>query len=182
MSTEVKISTSAKNYANSLLQVGKDGVMSYDDILNDLNTVKEIVSSSTELTQVMENPAVSDNTKYEILDSVFSGQINDKLINFLKVLIDKNRFYELNQIIEAYSYEVDEIHNVKRVEVVSAVEISDDRKQRLVEKLQNKLQKTVIPNWNVDKDIIGGLIIRIGDDLVDNSLRNKLENLSKNII
>ena len=91
-------------------------------------------------------------------------------------------FYELNQIVEAYSYEVDEIHNVKRVEVVSAVEISDDRKQRLVEKLQNKLQKTVIPNWNVDIDIIGGLIIRIGDDVVDNSLRNKLENLSKNII
>ena len=67
-------------------------------------------------------------------------------------------------------------------EVISAVEISDDRKQKLVEKLQNKLQKTVIPNWNVDKDIIGGLIIRIGDDVVDNSLRNKLENLSKNII
>ena len=97
-------------------------------------------------------------------------------------MIDKNRFYELNQIVEAYSCEVDEIHNVKRVEVISAVEISDDRKQRLVEKLQNKLQKTVIPNWNVDKDIIGGLIIRIGDDVVDNSLRNKLENLSKNII
>lgn len=182
MSTEVKISTSAKNYANSLLQVGKDGVMSYDDILNDLNIVKETVASSKELVQAMENPAIANNTKYEILNNVFSNQINEKITSFLKILIDKNRFSELNQIIEAYSQNIDEIHNVRRVEVVSAIEISDDRKQRLIEKLQNKLQKTVIPSWNIDENIIGGLIIRIGDDVVDNSLRNKLENLSKNII
>ena len=98
------------------------------------------------------------------------------------MLIEKNRFDELNQIIAAFSSDVDEINNIKRVEVVSAVEVSDDRKQRLIEKLQNKLQKTVIANWVLDDSIIGGLVIRIDDNIIDNSLRNKLENLSKNII
>ncbi len=177
-----KISITAKNYAESLMQVGKDGVMSYDAILSDLNNIKEIISSSKELVDVMENPAISVKNKNEILNSVFSNQINPKLINFLKVLIEKNRFDELNQIIAAFSSDVDEINNIKRVEVVSAVEVSDDRKQRLIEKLQNKLQKTVIANWVLDDSIIGGLVIRIDDNIIDNSLRNKLENLSKNII
>ena len=97
-------------------------------------------------------------------------------------MIDKKRFYELNEIIEAYSNKVDEIHNIKRVEVVSAVEVSDNRKQRLIEKLQSKLNKTIIANWTINPNIIGGPVIKIDDDIIDSSLKNKLENLSKNII
>ena len=98
------------------------------------------------------------------------------------ILIDKKRFNELTQIIQAYNDEVDIINNIKRVEVYSAVEVSEDRKQRLIDKLQNKLKKNVIVNWNINNDIIGGLVIKIDDDIIDNSLKNKLENLSKNII
>lgn len=180
--TDKQISISAKNYADSLIQIGKDGIMSFDAILNDLNTVKEITGTSDELVKVMENPAISINSKNEILDSVFSNHISDKIINFLKILIDKKRFNELNQIIQAYSNEVDNINNIKRVEVISAIEITEDRRQRLIEKLQNKLQKNVIVNWVLDSEIIGGLVIKIDDDVIDNSLKNKLENLSKNII
>lgn len=179
MSINTQISTSAKNYADSLIQIYKDGIMSCEDILNNLNIIKEIAKNSSELVDVMNNPAISNKIKFEIIENVFSNQINDKLINFLKVLVDKKRFHELNQIIEAFSINVDEIHNIKRVEVISAIEVSEDRKQNLIEKLQNKLQKTIIANWNIDKNIIGGLIIKIGDNVIDNSLRNKLENLSK---
>lgn len=179
---EKQISTSAKNYADSLIQVGKDGVMTYEAILNDLNTVKTITSESCELVNVMENPSISINTKNEIINSVFSNQISDKIINFLKILIDKKRFYELNQIIQCYQAEVDAINNIQQVEVVSAIELTEDRKQKLTEKLKSKLNKQVNINWILDDDIIGGLIIKINDDVIDNSLKNKLETLSKNII
>ena len=182
MSTEVKISTSAKNYANSLLQVGKDGVMSYDDILNDLNTVKEIVSSSTELTQVMENPAVANNTKYEILDSVFLGQINDKLVNFLKVLIDKNRFSEFSQIKADYEIKLDDVNKIQAVEITSAVELSEEYRERILQKLSEKLQKNIRPNWKVDENIIAGLIYRINDNVIDTSIKSKLDKLNKNLM
>ena len=110
--TEKQISTSAKNYADSLIKVGKDGVMTYEAILNDLNTVKEITSESDELVKVLENPSISINTKNEIIDSVFANQISDKTANFLKVLIDKKRFNELDQIIQCYKSEVDDINNI----------------------------------------------------------------------
>ena len=179
---KAQISTSEKIYADSLIQAGKDGAMKFDDILKDLNTINEITSQSKDLVQVMENPAIDDKTKYEIIDSVFSGQINNKIINFLKVLIDKKRFNELDNIIKAYSDELDKINNIKRVEVVSAVELTDEQIKKLTEKLQNKLQKNIIISREINKDIIGGLVIKIDDDVIDNSLKNKLESLSKNII
>ena len=182
MSIKNRISTSAKNYADSLIALGNDGVLSFDEILKDLNVIREVVAGSADFLNVMINPAISNEQKFEIIDNVFANQISDKLINFLKVLVDKKRFHELNQIIDAFESDVDEIHNVKRVEVISAVEISDDRKQRLIEKLQNKLQKTVVADWTLDNSIIGGLVIKIDDNVIDDSLKNKLENLSKNII
>ncbi len=182
MNNKLQISTSEKIYADSLIQAGKDGLMKFDEILNDLNIIKDITSQSKDLVAVMENPGIDDKTKNEILDSVFSGQINDKIINFLKVLINKKRFNELNNIIQAYSDELDKINNIKRVEVISAVELSNEQMQKLTEKLQNKLKKNVIITRSLDRDIIGGLVIKIDDDVIDNSLKNKLENLSKNII
>ena len=179
---KVQISTSEKIYADSLIQTGKDGAMKFDEILNDLNIIKEITSQSKDLVAVMENPAIDDKTKYEIIDSVFSKQVNDKIINFLKVLISKKRFQELNNIVQAYSDELDKINNIKRAEVISAVELSKEQMQKLTKKLQNKLKKNVVIKSSLDKNIIGGLIIKIDDDVIDNSLKNKLENLSKNII
>ena len=67
MSTSNKISTSAQNYADSLIKVGQDGIMTYDAILTDLNTIREITSSSQELIDVMDSPAISVNTKDEKL-------------------------------------------------------------------------------------------------------------------
>lgn len=179
---KIQISTSAKIYADSLIQAGKDSNINYNDILNELNEIKEITEQSEDFVKTMISPSISDGTKYEILDNIFSNKINEKIINFLKVLVAKRRFNELNKIIQAFSDEVDKINNVKRVEVISAADITDDRKQRIVEKLQHKLEKNVIVNWTQDKDIIGGLVIKIDDDVIDNSLKNKLEKLSKNII
>ncbi len=178
----IQISLTAKNYADALVQVGRDNVLSYDDILKNIESVKEICDSSKELSEVLINPAVSDETKFSIIDEVFKKDINEKIIDFLKVLIEKKRFTEFNGIVEAYKNELDMINNIQRVSVTSAVPLNDDMKQRIIAKLQNRLQKNVTADWLLDKEIIGGLVVKINDDVIDSSLKNKLENLSKNLI
>ena len=170
-----QISKSAITYANSLIEAANN----YEQILNDLRTVQNITSQSKDFNDVMLNPTISVSTKNEIIDEIFKNQINEKVINFLKILADKKRFSELNEIISAYSEKVDEINNIKRVEVISVVELSDEQKQKTIERLQNRLKKNVIVNWSLDKEIIGGLVIKIDDDIIDSSLKNKLEKLSK---
>ena len=180
MST-IQISLSAKNYADALVKLGQDGQISYDDIYKNLEIAKEIISSSSDLVNVLLNPTIDDDTKYSIIDEVFKNQIDIKIVDFLKILIEKKRFNEFEGIVEAYRIELDKINNIKRIEVVSAINLSDSTKDKIVEKLQNKLHKTVIPSWKTNAEIIGGLVIKIDDDVIDSSLKNKLENLSKNL-
>lgn len=170
-----QISKSAITYANSLIEADNN----YEQILNDLRTVQNITTQSKDFNEVMLNPTISVSTKNEIIDEIFKNQINEKVINFLKILADKKRFSELNEIISAYSEKVDEINNIKRVEVISVVELSEEQKRQTVEKLQNRLQKNVVVQWTKNADIIGGLVIKIDDDIIDSSLKNKLEKLSK---
>ncbi len=178
----IQISITAKNYANALVQIGQDGILSYDDILKNLELVKEICINSPDLESVLGNPTLSDDIKYSIIDEALQKDINPKIIDFIKVLIEKKRFKEFYGIVEAYRKDLDEINNLQRVLVTSAVELNDDMKQRITEKLQKRLSKNITAEWLIDKEIIGGLVIKINDDVIDSSLKNKLENLSKNLI
>lgn len=170
-----QISAIAKTYANSLFNSDSN----YNDVLSDLNTVLDVTKNSKDFMQVMQNPAISADTKFEIIDEVFKNDLSEKVLNFIKILVEKNRFNEFEQIVQAYSDELDKINNLQRVEVISAVELSDNQKQKINEKLQQKLQKNIFVNWVQDKEIIGGLVIKIDDEVIDSSLKNKLEKLSK---
>lgn len=170
-----QISTIAITYANSLIEANKD----YDKVLADLSTVLDIVNSSADFVLAMKNPTISLDTKFEIIDEILKKEIDEKIINFIKILVEKNRFDEFEQIVQAYSDELDNINNIKRVEVVSAVELSENQKQKTIERLQARLKKDVKVNWLLDTDIIGGLVIKIDDDIIDMSLKNKLDKLSK---
>jgi F-type H+-transporting ATPase subunit delta len=170
-----QISALAKTYAHSLIEVDEN----YNDILSDLSTVNDVILSSNDFRQTMNNPSVSLKTKYEIIDEIFKKELNEKVLNFIKILIDKNRFNDFEQIVQAYSNEINEINNVKLVQVVSAVELSDNQKQNTIEKLKARLNKDIKVNWILDKKIIGGLVVKIDDDVIDMSLKNKLDKLSK---
>lgn len=171
----IQITTSANIYANSLLETG----LNNDAVIKDLSTIGKILKSSSDLQSVMINPAIPSDKKFDILQEVFKNQINDKMINFLKILIDKNKFTELEQIKQAYILAADEADNIQRVEIISAIELQENQKQRLVNKLSDKYKKNIAASWSVDEDIIGGLIIKTKDEVTDNSIKNKLERLSK---
>ncbi len=178
----MKISQSAKTYADALIKMSQDGLMAYDDILKDLETVTEIIKSSADLKNVLVTPAVPTEQKLEIINDIFNSQINQNILNFLKILAEKKRFNEFEEIIEAFKQELDEINNVKRITVISAIDLSEEYKQKIINKLQEKLNKTIYAEWQKDEAVIGGLIIHIDDNVIDTSIKNKLENLSKNII
>ena len=105
--------------------------------------------------------------------------MDERIKNFLKILIEKDRFGELEQIIEAYSIKVDELTGVQRTDIISAVELNDSQKQQIIGKLKNKLNKNIIPNWIIDKNIIGGLVIKYDNNIIDSCIKTKLSMFSK---
>ena len=136
---EKRISQLAKNYANSLFEADNN----YEKILSDLLTVSDVIENSSEFASTMLNPAVSLNVKFDIIDEIFKKELSAKVLNFIKIIVEKNRFGEFNQ------------------------------------KLSSKFNKNITPDWIIDKSIIAGLVIKLDDNVIDTSVKNKLEKLSR---
>ena len=168
------ITYSAQNYAEALFETGHD-------FEADLNTVLDVIKTSADFVNIISNPAIDLNVKYSILDEIFQGKIDGKVLQFLKILTEKNRLNEFEEIRDSYIERVNEANNVKLVEITSAIELSDDLKNRITNKLAEKLNKTIIPEWKINTEIISGLVFKIGDDIIDTSLKNKVESIGKNI-
>ena len=102
--------------------------------------------------------------------------------NFLFALNLRKRVSIIPEIAIEFKKELERIKNIARVNVTSAIELSDERKEQIKIKIAEKLDKDVIVDWGVDSDIIAGLIFNIDELIVDNSIQHKLEDLSKEII
>ena len=110
------------------------------------------------------------------------GKINPKTLNFLEVLLDEGRFNLFNTIFELFKKETNKIKNIQTVEIISAVDLDEEMKKRLEEKLKEKLNKEIIMNFEKDKNILGGLIIKVEDNVVDLSLKAKFNSLKKELL
>ncbi len=172
----------ADRYADSLVNIAKEGKLTYEKISSDLNLIKDILTQSKDLNDFLTNPIISVDDKKDIINKVFSDEIDTFIVNFLKILIDKNRFNEFDKILNSYNKYLDDINNISRIKVTSAVEMSEESKKKLKIKLEEKLKKNVIFDLEINSDIIAGLVIKMGDNVIDMSLKHKLEDLSKNII
>lgn len=183
MTTSIEqISLSAKNYSKALVEMVRDNVISFEDLSKDLATVSEILETSQDLRLTLENPTVSEAVKSQIVEEVFKNEVHSQVVNFLMVLIDKNRFSEFPQIKADYEIKLDDVNKIQSVEIISAVELSEEYRERILQKLSEKLQKNIRPNWKVDENIIAGLIYRINDNVIDTSIKSKLDKLNKNLM
>ena len=89
---------------------------------------------------------------------------------------------EFGEIYLDFNNKLNDIRNIQPVEVVSAVELDEDTKNRIVQKLNARLGKTVQPEWDVDEDIIAGITVKINDDVIDMSLKSRIDKLSKSLM
>lgn len=172
----------AQRYAESLIEFGRDGKLSYMSISTDLANVLTIISHSKDLFEALTNPLVTVADKKAIVDKVFEQDVDVLVKNFLKLLVEKNRFNLICDIVKVYNSLLDDINEVARVEVVSAVELNDMEKNSIQDKLAENLNKQISIKYKIDESIIAGLIFKMGDDIIDMSVAHKLENYKKAII
>lgn len=172
----------AKRYAKSLIELMLESDNVQAEIRSDLSNVKEILKSSPELNLAMTNPVISAYDKEEIIKAVFERDTKEVTRNFLNLLVEKNRFNLIFQIIDTFNQMLDKINNLVQIEVVGAIELDENKKIQIQDKLKEKLNKEVSVSYNVDNSIIAGLIYKIEDDVLDTSLAKKFEELKKELI
>ncbi len=173
---DIKNLKPAKRYSNALLESAGD---LRDEILSDLDKINEIFNNNVEFQMFFKHPSVSLKDKKETLKDIFQNKINPKTFDFLNVLLDENRFDIFNSIYNVFKTDIQILKNQQNVFVTSAVELDEDEKEKIKQKLALKLNKEVILSCLKDEDILGGLIIKINDNIIDLSLKTKFDNLKK---
>ena len=173
----------AERYAQSLIDLGKNNDLSYVAIATDLAAIQLILNRSKDLYDALTNPLVNVEHKENIIDSVFVKDVDKLIINFLKLLVERNRFNLIYDVIAKFNLLLDDVNNVARVEVVSAVSLNENEKNIILEKLSQKISdKQISVKYSVDESIIAGLVFKLGDDVLDTSVSHRLEELQKSII
>ena len=149
-----------------------------DSILNDFEVAEKVLKESSELRQVIRSPLVNSDEKLNILLKIFSqSNLHDLTTTFLKVLSDNKRISNLISIILQFK----KINSEKRgditADVTSANELSEEEKNNIKNQLKSSLGQKLSLNFDVDKDIIGGLIVKVGSKMIDTSIANKINKL-----
>ncbi len=173
----------SKKWAKALIELtSEDESISKEDVLSDLKGIAETIESSEELTNVINNPSISTEEKQIVICKLFQDKVKPIVYNFLFVLNLKKRMNIIGEIVAEFEKELELLKNIVRVDITSAIDLSDEKKSSIRQRVAEKLQKDVKVSWDVDSDIIAGLIFNIDDTVVDNSIRHKLDTLSNIII
>ncbi len=168
-------------YGEALFQIAVES-SSCLPMLEEVTELKKILSDNPELGLVMLNPRFSKEEHSEIISNVFKGRIDDKLFSFLELLVNKGRYNYLEEILDYFVSRVKEHLRIGQASVTSAIEIDEEMKKRIKEKLLSTTDyKEIEIEYITDPSLIGGMVIRIKDRIVDNSVRTKIENISRDL-
>jgi ATP synthase F1 delta subunit len=165
----------ARVYATALYEAAQEEGR-VEEVRRDLGEFVQALDASTDLRQFLVAEEISDLRKTQVLMELTEG--GDELVrNLLRLLVDKGREAELAGIYRAFVALVEAARGIVHVEVVSAVPLTAPLEEALRAKIESSLAKTVELTLTVDKEILGGLRLRIGDQIADVSVRHRLERL-----
>jgi len=173
----------ARRYAKALFALGqKQGEKELKAYGQDLANIAGVLESAPELVRVFKNPIFNVDEKKKILKQLFTKIKPSQVVsNFCYLLADKGRLDCLSEIQMYYAKLLDQFEGVVRGEIVTAIKLPDNMKQEIVTKLEKQSGLKVVLDYNVDQEILGGLMLKVGDKVLDASIRAQLQILKENI-
>ncbi|WP_027700968.1 F0F1 ATP synthase subunit delta [Metaclostridioides mangenotii] len=170
------INVVASRYAEALFQIGEEENSS-NILYKELNEVLDVINSSNELKKALRSPLVAKQEKKNLLNIVFSEQVSNNIKNFLKIIVDKDRVVCLEDIRDSYKELINEKNNILEGRAISAIAMSENELNELQTKLSSKYNKNVVLENIVDETILGGVLVRLGNEEIDGTVKTRLSNL-----
>lgn len=166
----------AVKYAQALYELAAEH-NALDQVEQELALVEATLDSHADLATLIYHPRVPAIAKKETLTKLFSLDVADFVHKFLLLLVDKRRETALPAIISEYRNLANESRNIAEAAVTTAVELSETERQALSVKLSQVTGKNIVLKTRLDESILGGVIVKIGDKLIDGSVVRQLQML-----
>jgi len=173
--------TIAKNYAETLLELAQRSgdLHAWGDMLD---SIADAMEPDKRLRVFLESPRVSAQRKNEVMQKAYGSQLPRNFLRFLQALVTHRRQMLIPAIAHAYHDLVDQVEGRVHASVTVAREADDADRDLVVKQLSRVLGKEVVPHFHVNPSILGGIIVRVGDTVLDGSVRRRLATLRSRML
>lgn len=142
----------------------------------------EVLRTNEDFGKLMSHPKIIQEDKVKIVEETFGGRIPKEMVGLMTLMVIKNREDEMLSVFDYFVELVKEEKKIGKADVTTAIPLSDKQKAQVEEKLLATTKyESFEMNYEVDKSLIGGMIVRIGDRVIDSSIQTKLNNLSRDL-
>lgn len=172
----------SKTYGEALFKLAEEE-NTLDTTAEEVRAVLDAFAENEELSKLLNHPKVTREEKIKVIENIFKGKVSDNVVGLLVLIVQKGRHNEIEEILNYFLEQVMEYRNIGTAKVTSAVALTDEQKAA-VEKRLLEVTKYVEFNmdYTVDPALIGGMVIRIGDRVVDSSIRTQIDNMAKDLM
>ena len=171
----------AKVYGDALFAAALEaGRM--DEMYEEICELRKILGENEDLQKLLDNPKIIREEKESVIENIFRGRVADEIVELMRLMIAKGRYSQIESVFDYVIGLVKEEKKIGIAYVASALPLTGDQKANIIRRLLDTTKYEQFEmNYSVDKSLIGGVVIRIGDRVVDSSIKTKLYELSKDL-
>lgn len=170
-----------RRYAQALYDIARNNGK-VEQYISDLDQVVDLIETNKDVKHVIENPEISTKDKKNFFTGIFKDRLDADLLTFLNILIEKDRIMFLKEKVTELKKIDFENKNIKIAQVTTAVPLTVNQKIELIQRLSKKHSANIELEETVNPEIIGGIIIKVGDELIDASVRSTLDDIKLQIL
>jgi F-type H+-transporting ATPase subunit delta len=174
-------STLSRTYARSLLELANEGGQT-QEVANDVDVLGQALAENPSFVEFLKDPGISHEERREALGRIFAGKLNVLLDRLLQIMSERGRLAILPEVLDAFEALLDEQLGKVEVDVTVAQRLGEDELEDVRRRVSKALSKDAVIHQYVDEDIIGGIILRVGDQVVDASVRRQLEAMRQRML
>ena len=172
----------SKTYGEALFELAVEEEK-VDVFMEEITEIRKVLAQNTDFAKFMNHPKILKEEKLEVLENVFKGRIADELSGFLTLIVTKDRYHEIDAILDYFLTEVKSYKGIGIAYVTTASALSDAQQKEVERKLlETTPYQQMEMHYAIDESLIGGMVIRIGDRVVDSSIKTKLNGLTRQLI
>ncbi len=166
-------------YGDAMTSLALEQPERLDVFFEEATVILQVLKEDPEYIRVMTHPEVSEEEKLALIDNVWKGKIQDETVELLHLLVEKHHFGEVIGVFEYFINSIKEYKKIGTCTVTVPMELSDEKKKQVEAKLLETTEyESLEISYEIDPSLIGGMKIRIGDRVVDSSVKTKLNDLT----
>ena len=174
------INVIADRYAQALFEVGEE-TQATSELYKELSELVDILNENKDLYSFLKSPLISSEDKKNVIQNIFKDQLSKNMNNFLKIVIDKDRMSTIEHIKETYKSLLNDKNNILEGTAITAVKLTEKEIKDLETNLSKRYNKNVTLNNIVDETILGGVLVKLGNEEIDGTVKTRLSKMKKNL-